>query len=79
MKKSFVKLGLTEALPLPICLIYAGLIDQHIPQVWKGPYFTSSITALLTTTFLILNKVTLNRLLIGINVYLIIGSFITID
>jgi len=38
MKKSFVKLGLTEALPLPICLIYAGLIDQHIPQVWKGPY-----------------------------------------
>ncbi len=76
MKKSFVIFGLIEAIPLPIFLIYAGLIDQSIPQNWQGPYLTSSIAALLTTTLLILNRVPLNRLIIGINVYLITGSFI---
>jgi len=76
MKKSFVIFGIIEAIPLPIFLIYAGLIDQSIPQNWQGPYFTSSIAALLTTTLLILNRVPLNRLIIGINVYLITGSFI---
>ena len=76
MKKSFVIFGIIEAIPLPIFLIYAGLIDQSIPQNWQGPYLTSSIAALLTTTLLILNKVPLNRLIIGINVYLITGSFI---
>ena len=37
MKKSFVIFGLIEAIPLPIFLIYAGLIDQSIPQNWQGP------------------------------------------
>ncbi|MEC4679423.1 MAG: hypothetical protein VST67_01835 [Nitrospirota bacterium] len=78
MKKSFVIFGIIEAIPLPIFLIYAGLIDQSIPQNWQGPYLTSSIAALLTTTLLILNKVPLNRLIIGINVYLITGSFILV-
>ena len=78
MKKSFVIFGIIEAIPLPIFLIYAGFIDQSIPQNWQGPYLTSSVAALLTTTLLILNKVPLNRLIIGINVYLITGSFILV-
>jgi len=52
------------------------LIDQSIPQNRQGPYLTSSIAALLTTTLLILSRVPLNRLIIAINVYLITGSFI---
>jgi len=75
MKNSCVIFGLIEAIPLPIFLIYAELIDQSISQDWQGPYFTSSIAVLLTTTFLIWNKILLNRLIIGINVYLIVGSF----
>ena len=76
MKKSFVIFGIVEAIPLPIFLIYAGLIDQSIPQNRQGPYLTSSIAALRTTTLLILSRVPLNRLIIAINVYLITGSFI---
>jgi hypothetical protein len=75
MKKSLLTFGLIEATPLPIFLISAALIDQRMLQNWQGPYFTSSIAALLTTTFLIWNKVPLNRLIVGINVYLIVGSF----
>jgi len=74
MKKSLVMFGIMEAIPLPIFLIHAGLIDQSISQNWQGPFVTSSIAALLTTTILMLNKVPLNRLFISINVYLIIGS-----
>ena len=74
MKKPFVIFGIIEAIPLPIFLIYAALIDQSYSQNWQGPYTTSSIVALLTTTILMFNKVPLNRLIIGINVYLITGS-----
>jgi len=35
MKKSSVIFGLIEAIPLPIFLIYAELIDQSISQNWQ--------------------------------------------
>lgn len=64
-----------EVIPLPIFLIYATRIDQSIPQDWLGPFVASSIAALITTTIALLSKVTLNRLMVGINLYLIMGSF----
>lgn len=74
MKKPFFLFGIVEAIPLPIFLIYAALIDQSISQNWRGPYIASSIAALITTTILKFNRVLLNRLFIGINIYLITGS-----
>ncbi len=65
---------LIEALPLPTFLIYAAIIDQSISQNWLGPYALSSGTALLTTIYLLRNNVLLNRLFVGINIYLITGS-----
>lgn len=74
MKKPLVILGFIEALPLPIFLLYASLIDQRFSHNWQGPFVASSIVAILTTTILLCNKALLNRLMIGINAYLIIGS-----
>lgn len=65
---------LIEALPLPIFLVYAAIIDQSFSQNWLGPYALSSVAALLTTFFLLQNNVLLNRLFLGINIYLITGS-----
>ncbi len=62
-----------EALPLPIFLVYAAIIDQSIAQNWLGPYASSSVAALLTSIFLLRNNVLLNRLFVGINIYLITG------
>ena len=64
-----------EALPLPVFLLYAALIDQSIPHNWLDPFLASSSIAILTTTMLLINKVPLNRLVIGISLYLIIGCF----
>jgi len=66
--------GFTEITPLPISLLYAAGIDQSITQHWQGPFVVSSIVAMITTTILRCNKVLLNRLMIGINAYLITGS-----
>jgi len=74
MKKSFVIFGIIEATPLPIFLLYAALIDQSMTQNWQGPFVISSLVAILTTTILVLNKIPLNRLIIGINLYLLLGS-----
>jgi len=74
MKKPLFILGFIEALPLPIFLLYGSLIDQHFSHNWQGPLVAGSIVAILTTTILLWNKVLLNRLMIGINAYLITGS-----
>lgn len=62
-----------EALPLPVFLLYAAVIDQSIPQHWLEPFVASSSIAILTTTVLLFNRVPLNRLVLGISLYLIIG------
>ena len=74
MKKPLLLFRVMEALPLPVFLLYAAVIDQSIPQNWLGPFVASSSIAILTTTILLFNKVLLNRLVIGITLYLIIGS-----
>jgi len=67
--------GFLEALPLPIFVLYVTVIDPGVPQDWLGPFIASSIVAILTTAFLLYSKALLNRLMIGINIYLLIGSF----
>lgn len=63
-----------ESIPLPIFLIYSATIDKSLSQNWLGPYLASSIAALLATAILISKKIQLNRLFIGINLYLLSGS-----
>ncbi len=75
MKKPLLLFRVMEALPLPVFLLYAAVIDQSIPLNWLGPFVASSSIAILTTTMLLVNKVPLNRLVIGISLYLIIGCF----
>jgi hypothetical protein len=74
MKNPSMILGFIETTPLPVFLIYAVGIDKSITQNWQGPFVASSIVAILTMTILLYNKVILNRLMIGINSYLITGS-----
>jgi hypothetical protein len=74
MKKPLLLFRVIEAFPLPVFLLYAAMIDQSLPQNWLGPFVASSSIAILTTTILLFNKVPLNRLVIGITLYLIIGS-----
>ena len=73
MKKPLLLFRVMEALPLPVFLLYAALIDQSIPHNWLGPFLASSSIAIFTTTILLFNKVSLNRLILGISLYLIIG------
>ncbi len=75
MKNPLLLFRVMEALPLPVFLLYAAVIDQSIPHNWLGPFLASSSIAILTTTILLFNKVPLNRLIIGISLYLIIGCF----
>ena len=74
MKKSLIIFSLIEATPLPIFLFFSAFIDQSINQNWQGPFVASSIVAILTTTVLLWNRIRLNRLFIGINLYLLIGT-----
>lgn len=63
-----------ELIPLPVFLITAAWIDPRIPQDWLGPFAAGSLVAILTTAILWYNHVLLNRLMLGINVYLVVGS-----
>ena len=74
MKPSFTVFEILELIPLPIFLVSAAWIDPNIPQDWLGPFVASSLVALVTITILLYNRVLLNRLMLGINLYLIIGS-----
>ncbi|MDH5429606.1 MAG: hypothetical protein OEZ57_16425 [Nitrospirota bacterium] len=74
MKPSFTVFEILELIPLPIFLISAAWIDPQLPQDWLGPFVAGSLVAILTTTILLYNHVLLNRLMLGINLYLVIGS-----
>ena len=66
--------GVVEALPLPVFLICTGLIQPGASQDWLVPYLAATLTALATTLWLLSRQVTLNRLFIGINAYLLSGA-----
>jgi len=63
-----------QTLPLPVFLIYAELIDKEISREWLGPYLLSSLTAISVYGYLLRNKLTLNRLMLGVNLYFFSGA-----
>ena len=75
MKNFFMILRLIETAPLPVFVLSASMIDQSITQNWQEPLVLSSITALFTTTLLLANRVPLNWVIMGMNIYFVIGSF----
>ncbi|MCF6324771.1 MAG: hypothetical protein L3J89_10710 [Gammaproteobacteria bacterium] len=67
-------LNLTEILPLPLFLVYAEMIDKDISAQWLGPYLLSSLLAIIISGYLIKERIPLNRVILGINLYLCSGS-----
>ncbi|VAW90093.1 hypothetical protein MNBD_GAMMA17-1629 [hydrothermal vent metagenome] len=67
-------LNFTEILPLPLFLVYAELIDKGISAQWLGPYLLSSLLAIIISSYLIKEKSPLNRVILGINLYLCSGA-----
>jgi len=67
-------LNLIEILPLPVFLVYAEVINKGISEQWLGPYLLSSAFALIISAYLIKEKIALNRVILGINLYLCSGA-----
>ncbi len=67
-------LSLLEILPLPVFLIYAETIDKSVSAQWLDPYLLSSAIAILTSGYLIRQGIRLNRVILGINLYLYSGA-----
>jgi len=68
-----------EALPLALFLLYIRQIDTELPTEWQGPFVAGGIAALGVILLFLHRKQVFNRLLLGINLYLISGglAFIT--
>jgi len=63
-----------EMIPLPIFLLCVEVVNPSKMSEWLIPYLLPSIAAILITIFLQKTKGTLNRLFVGINLYLISGA-----
>ncbi|HCY84257.1 MAG TPA: hypothetical protein DHV36_03885, partial [Desulfobacteraceae bacterium] len=68
-----------EAIPITLFLAYIRRIDTQVPENFKGPFTISAAAAVLLICILVYKKQPLNRLFLGINLYLISGgaAFIT--
>lgn len=75
LKKLFVFITLIESLSLPVFLLGVALVERGIIQGWLSTYVISSTVAVITTSIVIRNKISLNRLFVGINLYLFSGAF----
>ena len=63
-----------EAIPLPIFVIYIRLIDTAILENWKSPFVVSGLVALIVILSFFYKKIVFNRILLGVNLYLISGG-----
>ena len=63
-----------EAVPLSVFLVCIKQIDQTIPMAWQAPFLVSGILALVIILFLLYKNHLFNRILLGINLYLITGG-----
>ena len=66
---------LLQFLPLIIFLAYTRGIDAKVAGMhWKGPFLVGASLALVAIIVPLLNKVILNRILLGINAFFISGA-----
>ncbi len=75
MRSASITRHVIETIPLPVFLVYSRMIDEPtVPENWLGPYLSSTILALCSTSILLWQKVSLNRCFIGINLYFVVGT-----
>ncbi len=72
-------LNILETVPLIVFLISVSFIDKSIPMNWEGPFVLSGFVALAVILVFLYRKLLLNRIFLGINLYLFSGglAFIT--
>ncbi len=72
-------LNILEAVPLIVFLISVSFIDTTVPMNWQGPFVLSGSVALSVILIFLYKKLLLNRIFLGINLYLFSGglAFIT--
>ena len=63
-----------ETLPVLIFVYYIRYIDINTAQDWNLPYLISSAVAFVAIILFVARKIIFNRLLLGINLYLISGA-----
>ena len=62
-----------EAVPLILFLIFYRIVAPDASQNWLAPYLAGATGAVLTTSILCVKGVLLNRIFLGINIYLLVG------
>lgn len=69
----------SEAIPLSIFVVYTRVIDTAIIENWKYPFLVSGLAGLIVIISVLRRKITFDRILLGVNLYLISGAlaFIT--
>ena len=72
-------INILEAVPLSVFLLYIRNINADIPQNWDVPFIVSGLVAIAVTASFLYKKRLLNRIFLGINIYLASGgvAFIT--
>lgn len=70
---------LLETVPFSLFLLFVRNMDTPLPQNWRLPFLVSGGAALGVILFLVYRRLIFNRLLLGINLYLMGGTigFIT--
>ncbi|MCP4116369.1 MAG: hypothetical protein GY737_13360 [Desulfobacteraceae bacterium] len=74
-----IPLKSVEFLPLTLFLLLARSMDTSVPENWKLPFVAAGGPSLLVTLVMLLKRMPLNRIFLGINLYLASGAlaFIT--
>jgi len=65
---------LLETVPFSLFLLFVRNMDTHLPQNWRLPFLVSGGAALGVILFFVYRRLIFNRLLLGINLYLMGGT-----
>lgn len=70
---------LVEAVPLTVFLIFLRVMDTSVPENWRLPFIVCGVAAVGVVGVFLYKKMVFNRVLLGINLYLISGglAFVT--
>ena len=66
--------SILEAVPFSIFLAYIRSIDTSVPANWKGPFLAAGLAAAVVMGILVYRKNTMNRIFLGMNLYLATGA-----
>ncbi|MCG8529497.1 MAG: hypothetical protein MI749_02410 [Desulfovibrionales bacterium] len=67
-------LNLLEAIPLTIFAFWIRHMDTQVPGNWGVVFMVSGLAAIVVTSICLHKKISLNRIFLGINIYLCCGG-----